>query len=116
MSNLLLLAMVALAPERTLTLAEALKMATALQPSLRQAKDALLVAQAKADQVRAGLLPKLDGTASYQRATSNFPPQPGLTPTATTAPSPKFDSFNYWRFGLTASQLVFDSMTTIERF
>jgi outer membrane protein len=99
----------AAAPRPALTLDEALRQARVHQPSIRQAAGMRITAEGQADQARAALLPQLNGTGAYSRATANFVPQPSVVPRdLTQAPSPSFESFNYWRFGLTASQLLFD--------
>jgi outer membrane protein len=130
----LLLALPAAAqPERRmLTLKDALANADANLPSLRQAAADTAVLQAQADESRAPLLPQLNGTGTYQRTTANYAPSPGVTlgttsssgstGTATTSttptsgnlsahPKPTSATFNYWRFGATLTQTLFDAPT-----
>jgi outer membrane protein len=119
MSEILLLTLMVLppAPTKVLTLGEALSIAARSQPNLRQAKDATDVAKARADEARAPLLPQVNGTATYQRTTSNCVTRPGSPVcNAMSAVASQLDSFNFWAFGLTTSQLVYDSGVTIERF
>ena len=57
---------------------------------------------ARADEARAPLFPQVTGSATYQRATSNFVPRPGSVPnTVTSATRSNFDTFDYWNFGIT---------------
>ncbi len=92
---------------RVLTLAEALRSARARQPQLVQAQAGSRAAEARSDEARSGLLPQLTGTASYSRETANFAPRPGLTTTAG-RPSSSFDTVNFYSFGGTLSQLIYD--------
>jgi outer membrane protein len=110
------------ASARVLTLAEALRAARAHQPALQLALGNLLNAEGQADQARAPLLPQLNGTASYNRATNNFALQGGgsTAPTGgTTAPPPppaSFATIPFWKFSLNASQLVYDFGESINRW
>lgn len=105
------------AERRVLGLEEALATALERQPRLRQAQAATAAARARVDQARAPLLPQLDGTALYQRTTANFAPRPGFTPGVGGAlPDPSFDTFNYFSFGLTLSQHVYDFGQTLGRY
>ncbi len=102
-------------PPRTLSLDEAVQTARANQPQLRQARAGTEAARARADEVRAPLLPQVNATANYQRATANRVVRPGATPFSSTTPlsssltpSSRFDTFDFYNFGLGASQLVYD--------
>ena len=92
---------------RVLTLDEALKTARAHHPQLQVARAQVEVAEARAEESKAPLLPQVGGTARYQRATSNYVPSPGSaggrTPAAAT-----FDTYNNFNFGLSANQLIYD--------
>jgi outer membrane protein len=79
---------IALAVTRVLTLGDALSTARASHPSLRQANAQTRAAQAQANVTRAGLLPSLSGTASYQRTTANFVFRPGSVPRSLSTGSP----------------------------
>jgi outer membrane protein len=119
-SLLLLLALpsVALADApRHLSLDEALRLARERQPQLRQARAQSDAADARLIQARAPLLPQLSGNASYQRTTANFVARPGTVPRATMEPRPpSFDTVDFFNFGLTLSQSIYDSGQTIGRF
>jgi outer membrane protein len=94
---------------RVLTLASALASARKQQPQLRSAAAATELAESELATARAPLLPQIVGTGLYQRTTANFVARPGLLPSATRAEQdPTFDLFNWWSFGATASQVVFD--------
>ncbi|HSS40315.1 MAG TPA: TolC family protein, partial [Polyangia bacterium] len=69
-----------------------------------------------ANQSRASLLPTLNGTASYTRATSNFVPQPGGTVPTAAQGATSWATDPLWRFGLSANQLVYDFGETINRW
>ncbi len=107
----------AVATAKVLTLAEALRAAHAHQPTLELARGGLTTNAGLADQARASLLPQLNGTASYTRATSNFVPQPGGTvPNSNQAASSSFATTPLWRVGLSASQLIYDFGERINRW
>ncbi len=103
---------VALAAQvRVLTLAEAVQTALAHQPQLAQAQANADAAWARVAEARSAVLPQLVGTASYQRTTANFVARPGLLPSQVNmmgSTSPTFDTFNFWNFGLTLNQYIFD--------
>ncbi|WP_176065029.1 TolC family protein [Anaeromyxobacter diazotrophicus] len=94
----------------TLTLADAERSAHAHQPQLLQARSLSSAASARADEARAPLLPQVQGTAAYERSTGNYVARPGALPStvARTVPSPSWATSDYFNFGLTASQLVWD--------
>jgi outer membrane protein TolC len=90
----------AVASAHVLTLAEAVRAARAHQPALEMARGNLVTAVGLAEQSRAALLPQLNGSASYTRATSNFVPQPGgMTPAAQQGSS-SFATDPLWKVGL----------------
>ena len=98
------------APPRVLTLDEALQTALVRHPQVRQARANTTVAEARADQAAAPLLPQVSGNAGYQRSTANFASRPGSTPSgyAQAQSSTSWSTFNYYNLGLSASQLVYD--------
>jgi outer membrane protein len=98
-----------------LTLAEAVRSARQHQPQLLQAQAVTRAAGARSDQARSGLLPQLTGSASYSRETANFTSRPGLT-TSTGRSSSSFDTVNFWSFGATLSQLIYDFGQTSGRW
>jgi outer membrane protein len=92
-----------------LSLETALRIGRRLQPQLRQARAQTQAAEARVDQARAPLLPQVNLIANYTRATNNFAPtgggmQIGNNPT----PDPSFQTYNFFRNGLTATQLIWD--------
>jgi outer membrane protein len=97
-------------PIRKLSLDDALREARARQPRIQGAKADTEAAKARSHVARAPLLPSVIGTASYQRTTANFVPRPGAVPSGIrpTATEASFDSFNFYSFGATATQLVYD--------
>lgn len=103
-------------PSRVLTLAEALRAALARQPQLLQAQAGTRAATARADESRAPLLPQLSGSASYQRTTSNFTPRPGSTFSTGQLPSSSWKTTDYYSFGATLSQLIYDFGQTSGRW
>jgi outer membrane protein len=112
-------------PGRVLTLDQALRTARATHPQLQVAHAQSEVADARAYESRAGLLPQVTGTASYQRTTNNSPTGGGSVGTSTVVGTGtntstttgigttgsnhgSFDTSNYFRLGVTASQLIYD--------
>ena len=95
---------------RVLSLAQATETALSNQPLLRQAQALSSAADARADIARAPLLPQVSGTAVYQRGTSNFVPRPGQLPSNVSTANQRnsFDMFDFWNFGITASQMIYD--------
>lgn len=92
-----------------LTLAEATQTALTSQPLLRQAQAQSSAAEARADIARAPLFPQVNANATYQRATANFVARRGALPTqTTTGAAPNFNTFDFWTFGITASQVIYD--------
>jgi len=107
-------------PAETLTLARAESEALRLQPTLRQARGQTEAAEGRVEQARAGYLPQVTLTGSYVRTTSNFAPRPGVTAGQGTAAAPptvriSTDTFNFWNFGATGSQLIYDFGQTLGR-
>jgi outer membrane protein len=93
----------------TLTLAQAVARARAHQPTLAQARANTEAAQGRVEQARSGLLPQVTATANYQRTTGNFAPRPGAVNTGVTGPPPwSSRTYDFFNFGLTASQLIYD--------
>jgi outer membrane protein len=93
-----------------LTLAEAERSARERQPQLQQARSLTGAASARADEARAPLLPQVVGSAAYQRSTSNFVARPGTLPGSISGSgrASSWATSDYYNFGLTASQLVYD--------
>ncbi len=96
-------------PARVLTLDQALQLAREHQPDVRQAQARSEAASQRANQARAVLLPDVEGLASYERTTANFAPRPGYVPSQFLAStSNTWTTFNYYNFGLTATELIYD--------
>jgi outer membrane protein len=112
-ANLALLVLAAAAPaapNRTLTLEEALQTARTSQPQLRQAAAGTQAAFARADESMASLLPQVSGSANYSRSTANFTSRPGSLPSQLSggAGSSSWNTYNYFNLGLSANQLLYD--------
>ncbi len=105
-------------PPEVLSLDEAVKMALALQPQLKQMHAGTDAAYARADEARAPLLPRLDLSGIYSRSTANFVARPGSFPSTQTlaGSGTSFRSFNYYQLGATASQLIWDFNLTWDRW
>ncbi len=97
-------------PAKVLSLEQALRTARENQPQLRQAHASTQAAHARANQSLAPLLPQVSGTASYQRTTANFSARPGSVPSqfSGAGASNSWSTFNFFNFGLSASQLLWD--------
>jgi outer membrane protein len=91
-----------------LSLETALQIGRRLQPQLRQARAQTQAAEARVDQARAPLLPQVNLIANYTRATSNFTPQPAGMSANLVTPDPSFNTYNFFRNSLTATQLIWD--------
>lgn len=92
-------------------LQQAVDIAIANQPQILTGKAQLKVAQAKVLESRGALLPQLSGTAAYTRSTANYVMRPGSLPStlATIANNRSTNhSYNYFNFGLSAEQLIYD--------
>lgn len=90
-----------------LTLDEAVKAARQGQPTLRQSRAATAASEARSDEARAGLLPRVDATLGYRRLSSNG--------AAFTVPD-SWSTSGRWDAGLTASMLVWDFGGTTGRY
>jgi outer membrane protein len=109
-----------------LTLADAERNALRHQPNLRQAEGQTEAAAGRVEEARAGYLPQVAATATYQRTTGNFAARPGALPQTVTAngmtvmtaatPVNWNPAFNYWSFAVTGSQLIYDFNATADRW
>jgi outer membrane protein len=110
------------ATARVLTLDEAVRTANEHQPQVRQAIANRVAAEARVEQARAPLLPQVTGLGSYRRSTSNCVQQPGSPPCGTVsmfggaAAHDETDTFNFFNFSLTASQLIYDFGLSIDHW
>jgi outer membrane protein len=109
--------------QRVVTLAEVERVAIQQQPQLLVARANTRVAEAQADQARAPMLPQVTGTAAYTRQTGNYAPRPGATVTTPGVAQPGGASgwtmspnYDYWNFGVTATQLIYDFGQTPQRY
>jgi outer membrane protein len=101
----------------TMSLAQAEETALKNQPNLRQARANTDAAAGRVEQARSGYLPQVTATGTYERTTSNFTPRPGFQPTAgVTVPPATNATFNYFSFGLTGSQLIYDFGLTSDKW
>jgi outer membrane protein len=103
---------------RVLTLEEALRVARERQPQIRQARFLTEAAYARADQVRAGLLPQVSATAGYQKTTANFIARPGSVPgsASTTSSGSRLSFFNFFNSSISVNQLIWDFGQTYGRY
>jgi len=101
---------------RVLTLDEAIATALAHQPQLRQARASTEAARARADIARAPLLPQVTLSGQYRRTTANVVGNPGITGLNTTTRDPSFDTYNFFQFGVTVSQYIWDFGQTTGRW
>jgi outer membrane protein len=103
------------AAARVLTLDEAIRTARERQPSLAQARASATAAAAREREALSPLLPQVSGSASYSRSTFNSAPRPGIT-SAASASGNSWNTQNYYSFGATASELVYDFGQTSGRW
>ncbi len=90
-----------------LTLDEAVKAARQGQPTLRQSRAASAASEARSDEARAGLLPRVDANLGYKRLSSNG---------AAFAAPDSWSSTGRWDAGVTASMTLWDFGGTIGRY
>ncbi len=103
--------------QRTLGLAEVERTALQTQPLLRAARATTSVAEAQAEQLRSPLLPQVIGSAAYTRETGNYAPRPGVTTVTGTPGGSLFaTSYDYFQFGLSATQLIYDFGQTSQKY
>jgi outer membrane protein len=107
-----------------LSLRQAEQTALRNQPTMRQAHGLYEAAEGRVEEARAGYLPQVTGTATYERTTGNFASRPGTLPqslmasgaaggsgtmvTAAATPVSWDPKYNYFQFGATGSQLIYD--------
>lgn len=104
---------------RVLTLARVEQVASQ-QPQMLVARASTEVAEAQSGQVHAPMLPQVTAQAGYTRETGNFALSPAqaaaFSRPGAAAPSTSLStSYNYWNFGVTASQLIYDFGQTPDR-
>jgi outer membrane protein len=91
-----------------LTLDDAVRTAREHQPQLLQARAGTLAAEARADQARAGLLPRLDASAGYRLATGNGAAVYDPVAQGSTVPRASWDTSSTLSATATASLLLWD--------
>src|SRR6185312_1249668 len=97
----------------SLTLHQAEQTALKNQPTVREAHGLYEAAEGRVEEARAGYLPQVTATGSYERTTANFAPRPSFSPTntSTLGPLPPVSwnpKFNYYQLSVGASQLIYD--------
>jgi outer membrane protein len=102
--------------KRVLTIEEALHTAQVNHPQLRVSRAQTEVSVARANEAKAPLLPQVTGNGSYTRSAGNV-----TTTTIPTASTPSvtttgIGSSNFYRFGATASELIYDFGQTTEKW
>lgn len=107
----------ALPATTVLTLEEAERRALASQPTLRSATAQVEMAEARTESARSSLLPHLSFNASYTRSTSNSSSRRATIVAGQVAQSQShsFASYDFFNFGLTATQLIYDFGQTGKR-
>jgi outer membrane protein len=102
---------------RVIGLAEMERVAVVQQPQIRAARAATSAAQGAAEVARGPLLPQVLATAQYTRQTGNFVPKPGAAPSnSATGPVSLATSYDFFNFGLNATQLIYDFGQTSKRY
>jgi outer membrane protein len=106
---------------RPLTLGEAEAAALRHQPLLAEAEGQVEAAEGRVEQARAGYLPQVSASGTYERTTANFAPRPGFTTqtmvnNSAATPVSWDPRFNFYQYGATASQLFFDFGVTSGRW
>jgi outer membrane protein len=84
---------------RVLTLDDALRLALANHPHLQAARAQTEVSAAKIDEAKASLLPQVSGSGSYERSRERL---------YVSGSGEGYNSGNYYKLGLSASQLLYD--------
>jgi outer membrane protein len=104
---------------RVVHLDDAVQAAIKHQPAVLQAMASTEAAAGRSDQARSGFFPQLTGTAIYQRrggtsgAVGTVPSTSGSA--STVAPPTSGGSYDYWSFGVNATQLLWDFNQTYNR-
>jgi outer membrane protein len=103
-------------PERTVKLAEVERAALERQPQILVARAAINLAEGQAEQARSPLFPQVTAAAAYTRQTGNFVIRPGVASPPTAVGWDLGRSFDYWNFGVSAAQLIYDFGQTYDRY
>jgi outer membrane protein len=117
-----------------LTLKQAEETALRNQPTMRTAHGLLEAAEGRVEEARAGYLPQVTVNGSYERTTGNPALHPGFSnavnasssgtgggsgtggTTGNTVPISWDPKYNYYQFGATGSQLIYDFGQTTNRW
>ena len=104
--------------QRVVGLAEVERTALQVQPLLAAARASTNVAQAQAEIARSPLLPQVLASAAYTRETGNFAPRHGVTtfPGQAVGGSLFASSYDYFQFGVAATQLIYDFGQTSKKY
>jgi outer membrane protein len=89
------------------------------QPLVLEARGQLEAAEGRVEEARAGYLPQVTATATYERTTANYAPRPGTVPTGVTnngLPVTWDPRFNFFQYGASATQLIYDFGQTSGRW
>jgi outer membrane protein len=116
----------------SLTLKQAEQTALRNQPNVRAARGLQEAAEGRVEEARAGYLPQVTLTGTYERTTGNFASRPGVLPQslttsgmgggtgtavmAGTTPISWDPKYNYFQFNAGASQLIYDFGQTSKRW
>ncbi len=100
---------------RVVTLEEAVRTARERQPQLVQARAGTAAARAREREALSPLLPQVSASAGYQRTTSNVAPRPGIN-SVTAGRNNSWATSDYYSFGATASELLYDFGQTSGRW
>ena len=105
------------AAQRILALPDVERTALQVQPQIMAARASTGVAQAQAEVARSPLLPQVVGSAAYTRETGNPAPRPGVfLPNGVGGGSLFSTSYDYFQFGVTATQLLYDFGQTSQKY
>ena len=100
---------------KVITLQDAIDLALRTHPSEQQARANVDVASARVEEARAPYLPQVTATGQYQRMTGNAVQRPGAS-FPSLQPTTWNPAFNFFTFGATASQLIYDFGQTSGRW
>ena len=91
-----------------LTLKQAEETALHNQPTMRAAHGLLEAAEGRVEEARAGYLPQVSLSATYERTTGNPALHPGFSATGTGTSTSWDPKYNYYALTATGSQLIYD--------
>jgi len=105
-------------PSRVIHLADVERSAAAQQPQILVARAATSGALGQQEQARSPLLPQVTANTTYTRETANLVVRPGAFFPANYVPpaASLTTSYNFWTFGIGATQLIYDFGQTWEKF